>query len=82
VFRIKSRVHIKLSLQILDNIDPNDSLTGPPVELFTDIFTTEEACVLVDLLKLGVANRAGLNAKEAISSMLLGSIEYLVKLIN
>jgi hypothetical protein len=42
-----------------------------PLDDFTGLFTQDEACVLVDLLKLGVAGRAGPNAKEAISSMLL-----------
>lgn len=41
---------------------------------FEGLFSQEEACVLVDLLKLGVANRAGPNAKDAIASILLGML--------
>lgn len=39
---------------------------------FISLFTQEEACVLVDLLKIGVAGRAGPDAKQIIASMLLG----------
>ena len=42
---------------------------------FTGLFTQDEACVLVDLLKLGVSGRAGPFAKEAVSSMLLGKFD-------
>lgn len=43
------------------------------VDDFIGLFTQEEACVLVDLLKIGVAGRAGPDAKQIISSMLLGN---------
>ena len=51
-----------------------------PLDDFTGLFTQDEACVLVDLLKLGVAGRAGPNAKEALTSMLLCNhkTEYIV----
>lgn len=38
------------------------------------LFSGDDACALVDLLKLGVADRAGSNAKEGISTMLLGMV--------
>jgi E3 ubiquitin-protein ligase HERC2 len=53
-------------------VENENSEFEPAMESFTDIFSQEEACVLVDLLKLGVANRAGPKAKEAIASMLSG----------
>ncbi|CAG7818352.1 unnamed protein product [Allacma fusca] len=61
--------------QLLDDEDDADSCSGIPLDDFTRLFTQDEACVLIDLLKLGVAGRAGANAKEAVSSMLLALSE-------
>ena len=59
------------SFQLVDDIADGDSNSGIGSDDFLGLFTQEEACVLIDLLKLGVANRAGPNAKETVSSMLL-----------
>ncbi|ODN06550.1 E3 ubiquitin-protein ligase HERC2 [Orchesella cincta] len=60
------------SQQLIENPEDEDqSLCLSKVDDFVGLFTQEEACVLVDLLKIGVAGRAGHDAKQIISSMLL-----------
>jgi len=57
-----------LRLQV-GEVDDGGSVTSD-IDEFTSQLSADDARVLVDLLKLAVANRAGLRAKETLSRLL------------
>jgi hypothetical protein len=50
----------------------------PNLDDFTGLLGQDDACMLVDLLKLAVAARAGDTAKETVVSVLVGKCTYCV----
>jgi len=57
-----------LCLQV-GEADDNGTVTSD-IDEFTSLLSADDARVLVDLLKLAVANRAGPRAKESLSQLL------------
>jgi len=56
--------------QVVGTCDP----TLPALDEFTTLLSTDDVRVLVDLLKLAIAERAGSRAKERISNVLIGTL--------
>ena len=58
--------------QVIGTTEPNDP-SIPVLDDFSCLLNQNDARVLVDFLKLAVAGRAGPNAKETISNVLIGT---------
>lgn len=57
--------------QVIGSSEPTDP-TMPMLDDFACLLSQDDARVLVDFLKLAIAGRAGTNAKETISNVLIG----------
>ena len=54
---------------------PEDGMNSTGLDDFTRKLTEDDARVLVDLLKLAVAGRAGPGSSEAITKVLIGNVK-------
>lgn len=63
--------------QVVGPCDGHDP-SLPLLDEFTALLTQDDVRVLVDLLKLAVAERAGPSAKEVVSNVLIGNGHFLI----
>lgn len=62
---------LNIYFQLVGQIDEADAVI-PRLDEFTSLLNQDDARVLVDLLKLAVAGRAGDKARDTISEVLIG----------